>query len=259
MLDAKVISEMLERPLPVTVFDRLESTNITAREIARGDLREQVIITRTQTGGRGRLGRSFFSPTGGLYMSLILRPRVHASEAIKITTTAAVAVARAIDASAGTRCEIKWVNDVYISGRKVCGILTESKINSDGMLDFAILGIGVNLVPPEGGFPAEIADRAGAVFDVLHDNADNLLAAGIINEFLRLYGVAHSRECLDEYRSRSCVIGREVDVMRVVDGDTTPATAVDIDDEFRLIVRCADGRTEALGSGEVSVRAQKAH
>ncbi len=255
MLKAERILKYLSAPLKITVFDTLESTNRTARELAKSNNGEQVIIARSQTGGRGRMGRSFFSPDGGLYMSLLLYPDMMASAGVMITAAAAVAVARAIDSAAGTKSEIKWVNDVYLGGKKVCGILTEAQTRSDGSIEYAVLGIGINLVAPDGGFPEDIAGRAGAVFDTLTDDADNKLAATVINEFTNIMrGGFDKAGFLDEYRSRSCVIGHAVDVMRIADGEATPAFAVGIDDDCRLIVRFANGTEEALGSGEVSIR-----
>ena len=260
MIQAESISKYLNVPLKITVFDTLESTNRTAREITQSapNSDDQLIIARSQTGGRGRMGRSFFSPDGGLYMSLLFHPDMTAADAVKITASAAVAVARAIDSIAGTKSEIKWVNDVYIGGKKICGILTEAQIRTDGSLEYVILGIGINLVAPIGGFPDDIADRAGAVFDTLPADADNMLAATVINEFTKImHGGFDKALFLDEYRSRSCVFGREVDVMRIADGVATPAVAVGIDDKCRLIVRFSDGTQEALGSGEVSIRERK--
>lgn len=253
MINEQIITSMLEYPLGVSVYDELASTNLTAREIARSDDRcEQVIIARRQTSGRGRLGRSFFSPNGGLYMSLLLFPKSSAHDALHITTAAAVAVARAIDKIASVRCEIKWVNDVYLSGRKICGILTEAQI-SNGAIDFAVLGIGINLTAPDGGFPSDISSRAGAVFDVLPPDADNRIAAEVINEFYRLYSRADT-SFVNEYRDRSNLIGRQVDVMRIADGEATPAMVIGIDDDFSLIVEYENKKREALTSGEVSVR-----
>ncbi len=253
MINEKTITSMLVYPLDVTVFDELASTNLTAREFARsGDRCEQIIIARRQTSGRGRLGRSFFSPNGGLYMSLLLFPQNRAYDALYITTAAAVAVARAIDKVANVRCEIKWVNDVYLNGRKICGVLTEGQA-SESSLDFAVLGIGINLTAPEGGFPSDIALRAGAVFEVLPHDADNKIAAEVINEFYRLYSSAEI-SFANEYRERSNLIGREVNVMRITDGEATPATVIGIGDNFSLIVEYENKKREALTSGEVSVR-----
>lgn len=251
MINKDGISKYLDSQIAVLVHDELASTNKTARELASSLSGEALIVARRQSGGRGRMGRSFFSPEGGLYMSLLLRPEMSAEESVRLTTAAAVAVCRAVDAATGERCEIKWVNDVYLRGRKVCGILTEAQITG-GKLAYAVVGIGVNLIPPEGGFPEDIKNRAGAVFDRIDGDADNRLAATIVNEFMRLY--KDGTEHLCEYRQRSFLIGREVDVMRIADGERRPATVIAVDDECRLVVRYPDGSAEALGSGDVSVR-----
>ncbi len=254
MLTKEKISEYLDTPIRVEIFDLIESTNTYAKSLAESGCSDDVcIIARSQTSGRGRMGRSFFSPDGGLYMSLLLRRDLKAADAMRLTTAAAVAVARAIDAVAGVSCSIKWVNDIYLGGKKVCGILTEGKTMSDGMLDFAVVGIGVNLTAPTGGFPADIADRAGAVFETLPNDADNLIAARIINEFLRLIG-GSGEECLSEYRERSFIVGKEVDVISLPSGESKSAKAIGIDDDYRLIVRYDNGLTDVLSSGEVSIR-----
>ncbi len=255
MIRAEKISKLLTEPIAVTVFETLESTNRTAREFAAGK-REHLIIARSQSGGRGRLGRSFFSPDGGLYMSLLIYPKSDISDVSLITSAAAVAVCRAIEAVADVKCEIKWVNDIYIKEKKVCGILTEGQIRPDGTLDCAILGIGVNLVPPTGGFPDDISSRAGAVFRELPQDIDNILAAAIINEFMKMYRFGLDKSLfLDEYRLRSLVIGREVNVMRIVGGEMQSATALKVDDNCRLVVRYENGTEEALESGDVTIRA----
>ncbi len=254
MLTAEKISAHLSEPITVSVFETLESTNRTAKEFA-ADKCERLIIARSQSGGRGRLGRSFFSPSGGLYMSLLLYPKYDIADISMITTAAAVAVSRATERIAEVECKIKWVNDIYVNDKKVCGILTEGQFRSDGALDYAILGIGVNLLSPTGGFPEDIANRAGAVFDEPPADADNILAAAIVNEFMELYRTRlDKRMFLDEYRSRSCVIGCEVDVVRIVGGTATHAVATGIDDGCRLVVRYDDGTTEALESGDVTIR-----
>ncbi len=255
MLSKEKISEYLDTPIRVEIFDSLLSTNTYAKELAEsGGHGDVCIIARSQTSGRGRMGRSFFSPDSGLYMSLLLRRNLKAADAMRLTTVAAVAVARAIDAVAGVSCSIKWVNDIYLYGKKVCGILTEGKSLPGGMLDFAVIGIGINLTEPIDGFPKEIADRAGAVFEVLPDGADNMLAASIINEFLQLISGDNREECLDEYRKRSFVVGKDIDVISLPSGISKSAVAIGIDDDYRLIVRYEDGQTATLSSGEVSIR-----
>jgi len=256
MIDKRVIEDYIKSDVKVLVFDELTSTNNKARKLAeQGKTGFTLVIARKQSGGRGRMGRSFFSPEGGLYMSLLINERLPAHMSLGITTAAAVAVARAIDKIAGGRSKIKWVNDVYRNGKKVCGILTEAKADCDGFLKWAVLGIGVNLTAPDGGFPEEIAMRAGAVFDEISDDCDNRLCAAIVDEFMDMYRKGLSPSLyLDEYRDRSNVIGQRIDVMRIHDGEAVPATAVAIDEECRLVVSYDDGRAEALGSGDVSLR-----
>ncbi len=254
MLTNEDILKYLNEPIAVSVFENLESTNKSAKQMASCG-KEQLILARSQTGGRGRLGRSFFSPSGGLYMSLILFPPTEINDASLITSAAAVAVSRSIDKIAKVKCQIKWVNDLYLYGKKICGILTEGQIRPDGSFEYAVLGIGINLTAPQGGFPREIADRAGAIFDVLPADADNMLAAAVVNEFMALYRSGlKKQDFIEEYRSRSCVIGNTVNVMHVLDGESTTAEAIGIDDDCRLIVRYNDGSTESLVSGEVTLK-----
>ena len=132
-----------------------------------------------QTQGRGRLGRSFFSPSdSGLYMSILLRPDMAAADAVKITTAAAVSVALAVEKVSDQKPDIKWVNDIYINGRKICGILTEASFSMEsGGLDCAVLGIGVNTYEPEGGFPEAIRDIAGPIFHERKSDMRNRIAA----------------------------------------------------------------------------------
>lgn len=255
MLSKEKISKYLDTPIRVEIFDLIDSTNTYAKKLASSVLDEDVcIIARSQASGRGRMGRSFFSPDGGLYMSLLLRRDLKAADATHLTTAAAVAVSRAIDSVAGISSSIKWVNDIYLNGKKVCGILTEGKTLPNGMLDFAVVGIGVNLTAPAGGFPSDIAERAGAVFETLPNGADSMLAARIINEFLSLIRTESKELCLNEYRARSFIVGKDIDVISLPSGVSKPAKAIGIDDDYRLIVRYDNGQSEALSSGEVSVR-----
>lgn len=256
MITEDGIKKHLENSLKVLVYDELVSTNTTAKELFEGGADgELLILARRQSGGRGRLGRSFFSPDGGLYMSLLLRPDIDMSEAVRITTAASVAVCRALEANSNICCSIKWVNDVYANGKKICGILTESRIGDGGKVGMAVLGIGVNLLPPEEGYPDNIKGRAGAVFgrgDVF--DADRI-CADIINRFLRLYRAGlNPADFIDEYRSRSLLIGKNIDVMRIHNGEAVPAVAVGIAEDFGLSVRYGDGSCEVLTAGDVSIR-----
>ena len=181
LLSASGIRRFLpaDAPLLPTVRKSLDSTNAEAlRRAVDGAPEGTVIVAEEQTAGRGRRGRSFFSPAGtGIYLSILVRPALAAERAHLLTCSAAVAVAEAIEACAGVDASIKWVNDVYCRGKKVAGILTEGSFDLEGgVLQHAVVGIGVNVRPPHAGFPAEIAERAGAVLPasdatLLADNA----------------------------------------------------------------------------------------
>lgn len=238
------------------VFDEAPgSTNDLVREAAvRGEPEGLVVIADTQRAGRGRQGRTFVSPPGtGVYMSLLLRPKLPAEEAVAVTGIAAVAVARAIADVGGGRAGIKWVNDITLRGRKVCGILTEATMDMEsGGLDYAVLGIGVNLFPPAGGFPPELADIAGAVFPgTPEDDERSRLIAAILDRFLPLYRALPDRGWLEEYRSRSILTGRDVRFIR--EGRESFGRVLGVDNAARLLLRLPSGEETALSSGEVQL------
>ncbi len=240
----------------LTVVDTIASTNTALREAAHaGAPHGTVLIASSQTAGRGRRGRTFFSPDGtGLYISVLLRPSIAAERAVRITTAAAVAAADAIAQVTGKECAIKWVNDLFLDGKKVAGILTESALHTDGTLAYAVLGIGINVAPPAGGFPPEIAEIAGAILPSPIENGRAKLAASFLTEFFRRYGeIADEQPAyMEEYRRRCFVIGHRVEVIR--GEDRYGATAIAVDDDAGLIVRRDDGTEEVLSSGEISIR-----
>lgn len=238
------------------VYKTLESTFINAREFANaGEPEGLTVICGEQTKGRGRLGRSFFSPSDtGLYMSILLRPEMAAIDAVKITTAAAVSVADAVEKISGLDTEIKWVNDVYLNGKKICGILTEASFNlENGGLDYAIVGIGVNAYEPDGGFPEEIRDKAGAVFPKKSNDIRNRLCAEILNSFKKYYNQLEENSFYEGYRSRLMWIGKQINI--ITPKTTVPALLLDVDKDCRIIVRYKDGREEAVSTGEISIRA----
>lgn len=200
-----------------------------------------VMIAGKQNAGRGRMQRAFASPDGGLYMSVLFR-NIRAEDALAFTPRAAVAVALAIERISGRRTGIKWVNDVLIEGRKVCGILAEAVTRRT--MDM-VLGIGVNVAEPEGGFPEELRGIAGAVFKNPPEFAREKLAACILNSLFD-----DGLDVYSEYVSRSVVIGLNITVHRA--GGSYAAKALEIDRDYRLIIE-RDGRCEALNSGEVSI------
>ena len=240
------------------VRQTVTSTNTIAKELAAKGAKEgTVIIAREQTEGRGRMGRSFYSPhSSGIYFTIILRPKVNLEDSLLITTATAVAVAQAIEAVAQVKAEIKWVNDIYIAEKKVCGILTEASINFEsGGLEYAVVGIGINIETKS--FPEELTGIAGSVFADKPDHSPvtSILLAEVLNRIAECMNNLTDKEYLDEYRKRSFLIGRDILVLK--NKESLSAKAVDLDEKARLVVRYDNGVTEALSSGEVSVRIRK--
>ncbi len=229
----------------ISVFDSLPSTNTHLSALAReGAPAGRVILAETQTAGRGRLGRSFFSPAGsGIYLSILLRPKT--LDAGKLTTLAAVVVADAISRVCGIEVGIKWVNDLIFDGKKLCGILAEG-----AGADFAVLGIGINVT--KSAFPPELADIATSLEEVTGEAPDrNRLIAEILKRLTKadLEGFSH----MDEYRRRSLTLGKWVNILG--SGETVFVRA--IEDDGALLVEDPTGQPRRISSGEVSVRAKE--
>lgn len=237
------------------ILPTLTSTNTLARERAAEGVPEgYTVIANSQTAGRGRSGRNFYSPLDtGIYMSLVLRPhRSLTAQAAGLTTMAAVAVCEAIEAVSGKIAQIKWVNDIYMEGKKVGGILTEASVGlENGALEYAILGVGINIFEPAGGFPKELEQIAGAVFEDHPQDVKNRLAAEILNRFMNRY-VSPETDWVESYRERSFVPGKEIEV--ISGGHSRRAFALDVDGACRLVVRYEDGKTECLSSGEIRIK-----
>ncbi|MBQ8974576.1 MAG: biotin--[Oscillospiraceae bacterium] len=247
------IESLLSTPCRLRILNTVTSTNDEAKRLAEDGAKEwTVVIAKEQTAGKGRLGRSFYSPPGsGIYMSIVLRPAFSAQQSLLITTAAAVAVAQALEECGCPRADIKWVNDVYTGGKKVCGILTEGSFDFEtGLLSYAVLGIGINLSAPDGGFPHELKDKAGWAFsgDI---PLPNRIIASVIDNFAAYYERLTERPHLEGYKSRCMLTGRNVLVHSR--DSLRPALVLGIDDDFRLLVRYGDGSVEALSSAEVSV------
>ena len=241
----------------IEVFDVLESTNTLLKEMAKAGQKEgKVLIAKEQTGGRGKLSRTFFSPkNSGIYMSVLLMPDMEAEKASLVTAMTSVAVAEAIEEVSGKNAEIKWVNDIYIEGKKVCGILTEAGLKPSSIdVAYCVVGIGINLKTAEGGFPDEISKIAGAVFEndeYSEDKREELISL-ILCKMKKYYSEFSNGTYREKYKKRSCLLGREI---LVSDGiETKKATAMDIDDDCRLIVKFDDGNQKALFSGDVTIK-----
>ena len=238
-------------------FDSIESTNTTARELARqGAPHGTVLIADHQTGGRGRRGRSFHSPAGsGIYMSVILRPRCAPQQIMHLTCASAVAMCDAVEAATGLRSGIKWTNDLVCGKRKIAGVLTELGFDNRGNVDFAVVGIGINCCQQEADFPEDIRRIAGSLASVTGQKIDRaLVAAAMMDALFRmdaklLTGKAHT---LNRYRQDCITLGQEISLVR--GEEVRHGTALDIDEDGALIVRFSDGQISAVNSGEVSVR-----
>lgn len=251
-------ASILPKDFSVKIYDTLPSTNSLLKSSAQTGAPEgTTVIALHQTEGRGRSGRSFFSPNGtGLYLSILLRPDIDPENSLFITTGAAVATAKALESIHSPNIGIKWVNDLFIKDKKVGGILTEASLSTDARrLDYVVLGIGINLAPPTGGFPDEIKNIAGAVFEDSQKVTDELfgtVAAKLIVEFFTVYNSLPSHEFMKEYRHRSILLGRSVTVTSGT--DSFDGTVDNIDNEGHLILRLQDGTCRSFSSGEARVR-----
>jgi len=238
----KIIA-LLDSAINLTVLSETGSTNDDLKAAARAGAADYtVLIAKRQIGGRGREGRRFFSE-GGLYLSVLLPWRD--DSAPYLTQIAAVAVARALESTAGISPTIKWVNDLFVNGKKVCGILAESVMVGDERR--TIVGIGVNAGTPESAFPGDLKNIAGSV------SCDkNRLAAAILNQLFALFDDFSLETVRENYRTRCFPSGTR---LTVVKGDAErEAIACGLDDKLGLIVEYEDGTRETLISGEVRIK-----
>lgn len=231
-------------------YDDIDSTNKKAKELLLSGAEPPfVVVAAMQSSGRGRLGRSFEAPEGGLYFSIALSGKAISSPDL-ITTSTSLAVARVIERLSGKRCDIKWVNDLYYEGKKVTGILTEGLVNiEEGGLENVVIGIGVNLNVPIEKYSSEIQEIATS----LYPNGDcpfsrSLAIAECVKEVIRIQG----EDFLPEYRERCFILGKKLYVLK--SGTKREATALSIDGQGHLVVQYMDESLEALSSGEVSLK-----
>lgn len=238
-------------------LDTVDSTNNYAKRLARqGAPAGTVIIAQSQSSGRGRMGRSFCSPDGqGLYLSVILRPGCQPSQIMHLTCATAVAACNAIVESGNIACGIKWTNDLVISQKKLGGILTELSIDpGTRLVDYAIVGIGINCLQKSGDFPAEIADIATSL-SICGGNADRAaLAAALIKNLAQMSDtlISSKKAMMAIYRSLCVTVGQQISVFRA--DQVFHARAISVDDDGGLVIEHSDGTPETVTSGEVSIR-----
>ena len=264
VLSAAYIKDALDFPCRVKVLDEVDSTNDYAKRLP--DLSERHLIAADgQSKGRGRLGRQFYSPHAkGLYMTLAFTPDFGLDRSMMVSTVAALAVCQAIEQVAGLGPKIKWVNDVYLNDRKVCGILTEAESNFEtGSINRVFIGVGVNCF--EQIFPAEISERAAYLGPGRREFSRNQLAAAVANRFFALMDDFDRKYVLREYKSRSFILGQPILIygssygaLPENGGRGLRARAIDIADNGGLVVEYMEGRRsremDVITSGEVTIR-----
>lgn len=252
----------LERPTrivgsQVLCLSCVDSTNDECKRQAMAHAPDGLAITaEEQNRGKGRRGRSFQSlPGQGLYLSVLLRPRVTPEEVSRITAWTAVAVCRAVNAATGLTPDIKWPNDVLLEGKKLCGILTEMGLVAEsGELDYVVVGMGVNVRQTEADFGPELSPVATSLSQHGANVRRAVLARALLDELNEMYLAfpAKKETYLEEYRRRCVTVGREVQLIHPDHSET--GVAIDVEDDFTLRVRLADGSEKSVSSGEVTVR-----
>lgn len=255
----------------LVLLDMVDSTNEEIKRRAQNGAKEGLaVMAKSQTSGQGRSGRSFFSPqSGNLYMSILLKPSDR-KLFDKITVIAAVATANAINAVFPVKVGIKWVNDLFLNGRKIGGIIAKAE-NFSTENEYVVLGIGVNIYPSDD-VPEEIKDIYGSIInkagdDVLdkagRDDTDisggedmaKLLGIKILKEFFGIYRNSKSRDFMQEYRNLSCVIGKEA-VYLAKEAENT-FTVLDIDNEGAIVLKDEYGNVNTYRDGEIRIRIKK--
>lgn len=242
----------------ILYFDTIDSTNTHAKTLAAaGAPHGTVLIADTQTGGRGRMGRSFHSPAGtGIYLSVILRPNCPPAELMHLTCAAGCAMCDAVEKTAGSRPGIKWINDLVWKTRKLGGILAELSVDpKTGLISYAVVGIGINCGQNTRDFPPEIQDIATSLSIITGNTVDrSQLAAAMIEALFTMNEslLTKKESIMAQYRTDCVTLGKEVCVHRFE--EVRHGTAVDVDTDGGLVVQFADGHRENVSAGEVSIR-----
>lgn len=254
VLDADEIKGTVLPQLTISISESSESTMKDAKlAVAEGSPTPHLFITETQTGGHGRFGRPFYSPAGqGIYMTLLLNPNHTFEELPQYTVLAAVAVFKAIQQLTGLETQIKWVNDIYLGGKKICGILSEATSDFEsGTISHISIGMGISFAIPQAEFPPELQAKATSLFPDGHPTITrNQLIQAIWQHFFQLLSGLPQMDYLAIYREQSFVLGKEVTFTQ--QGKTIRGTATAITDKGQLVVTNSD-KVYTLNSGEISL------
>ena len=255
----KILSQMTtECPWRDTLYwySTIDSTNTKAKQLAReGAPHGTVLIAGHQTGGRGRMGRTFQSPAGqGVYLSVILRPNCKPEQLMHLTCAAGVAMLDAVESASGLRPQVKWINDLVVGNKKLGGILTEMSVDK-GMVEYAVIGIGINCLQKEEDFPPEISNLATSLFLASGKSIQTeVLIATMVTALHKMDRILFSgkTQLMVDYKANCITLGKEIQVIK---GDEIrPGKACDLDEDGGLWVEFPDGSRETVASGEVSVR-----
>ncbi|MCI1268990.1 MAG: biotin--[acetyl-CoA-carboxylase] ligase [Ruminococcus sp.] len=257
VLSKQLIESYLETQVygrELVVLESVDSTNNYAKTLAQNGAADgTAVASDCQTAGKGRMGRTFCSPKGiGLYVSLIIKPVSDMHDAQLLTACAAVSAAEAVENVSGAQVQIKWVNDLFMGGRKICGILTEASVSFETkQLDYAIIGIGINVGTTES-FPDELKAIATSIEDETGKFVErNKLCAELMKTLEKNVEQLGNGGFMEEYRRRSFIIGKKVKITR--NGQETIGKAVKINDDASLQVETEDGLQLTVNSGEASI------
>lgn len=253
ILNKDILACSLDSQLSVFYYPSIDSTNNEAKRlIAQGNNDNLLVVAEEQTAGRGRQGKSFYSPAlTGIYFSVVTHPMAELQNAVTSTTVAAVAVCRAIEKLTDRKPKIKWVNDVYLDDKKICGILTEAVTDFESQtVTSVIVGIGMNINTVS--FPKEV-ENAGAIGENIR-RAD--LICAVVNELIRISNGSWE-EVISYYRSHSMLIGESINFIQ--NGKVTPATVLSIDEQGGLVLKTENAEQITLRSGEISIRKRNAN
>ncbi|MBE6742561.1 MAG: biotin--[acetyl-CoA-carboxylase] ligase [Ruminococcaceae bacterium] len=248
VLNSEILKEKLNEAVEVYYYPSIDSTNNQAKRlIAEGKAQRMLVVSDEQTAGRGRQGKSFYSPNKtGIYMSFVFKPSEEFESAVSCTTAASVAVCRAIESKTELKPQIKWVNDIYLGNKKICGILCEAINGSEAnKISEIVVGIGLNIKTAE--FPDDVENASCLGVDIAR--AD--LIAEITEQLIKTVNTPYS-SFIEYYRAHSLIIGR--DICFIQNGVSTNAKALQIENDGGLTVLLENGETKTLRSGEISIR-----